>query len=102
MKGKRPLLNPHVKSHYYSLTGMEVPMTKMLLLFVPLATVYAVSAFGQATPQPKAGQCPGGYRSGAVYCSPEDRTTRICVPKVGQCPSGYVQSGNFCCEGVRS
>jgi hypothetical protein len=47
-----------------------------------------------ALPQPKVGQCSGGYRESGGYCLPMNDKAPAAMPKTGQCPSGWMRSGD--------
>lgn len=74
------------------LTADGAPMILAAILFVAIAPAHA------ATPWPKTGVCPSGYRDSGGFCAPMSRDAPAAIPKVGQCPSGYYQSGNYCRE----
>ena len=69
-----------------------------ILVILATALLFSAVARTQPLPQPKTGQCPDGYRSGASYCAPSSSRSPSAVPKVGQCPSNWRQSGNYCVE----
>ena len=65
------------------------------LLFIALAfalLTLVTRATAQLMPQPKTGQCPGGYRESGGYYAPTSDRAQVAIPKVGQCPAGFVQS----------
>jgi hypothetical protein len=63
----------------------------------PQALMLALAVLAAlATPVPKSGQCPSGYRESGGYCAPLNRHAPPAIPKHGQCPSGWRQSAHYC------
>jgi hypothetical protein len=72
---------------------------------IVLAALVLTTTSAAADPLPvtkTSGTCPGGYASGASYCSPGSSHWPRAIVKVGACPSGWSDVGTYCVEVSRS